>query len=246
MRALNEAGREKFATWIRELSSAESGDPPQTILEDNRFSFTIPGTGEIQWNVFESKFEMAQYLMPFIEAAERQNLSAENWAGIYDALSLLFFDSLCSRNKDGSWVVKMPYFYVYDSSYRVRHRHRIYGPITLYRNGGDAIKPFLGSSPDILGDFEEQIGSNNELAGNPNVLRVLNSLYVSQATGKTIPGYTSRKKFEGFQKELPIPGSLRRFTAICKQLSRTYDLAGVSLEGFVSLLPKEFSDWLEK
>ena len=33
--------------------------------------------------------------------------------------------------------------------------------------------------------------------------------------------------------------------AIYDQLKRTYDLAGISFEGFVEVLPAEFREWLE-
>ena len=124
--------------------------------------------------------------------------------------------------------------------------HRVYGPVTLYRHGQDNVLPFFQTRPSIHGDFEEQIGSLQEFAGNPVALQVVRSLYVKNGTSSHIPGYGNRKKYEGFKKPLPVPGSLRRFTAVSQQLRRTYDLTGISHDGYLEILPDEFQLWLDK
>jgi hypothetical protein len=99
--------------------------------------------------------------------------------------------------------------------------------------------------PSIHGDFEEQIGSRQEIAGNGILLEILNKLYVNRNDQTLIRGYTSSRKYDGFKNKLPAPGSLRRFTIICEQLKRTYDLGGIERGGMLQLLPSEFQIWLK-
>jgi len=246
MRALRKEGREQFKIWVEHISDHPDAAPPTQLLNDDEFSHGIPCTSEMIPKVYTNKYELAKAVLPYIEEIEAQDVSHDCWPGIWDAFALALFESICPRHSDGSWNPNRIEHYVYDPGYTVRHRHRVYGSVTLYRIGRDNLEPFFKTKPSTLGDFEEQIGSRNELAGNPVALRVLHTLYVKSEKDEIIPGYTNRKSFPGFKKKLPAPGTLRRFTAISDQLKRTYDLVGISYDGFLELLPNEFREWLDK
>jgi hypothetical protein len=246
MRVLRNSGREMFRNWVLQLADNPSDSPPIHLLSDEETSFGIPDSSELAPNIYTTKYDMAAALLPHVEEIEALEVSHECWPGIWDAMALHFFESICIRNADGQWQPRRIERYVYDPAYTVRHRHLVYGPVTLYRTGRAELGPFFKvTKPHILSDFEEQVGSRNELAGNPVALQVIKTLYVENDGDKIIPGYTNRTKFPGFKRKLPAPGTLRRFTAINDQLKRTYDLAGISYEGFLELLPDEFTKWLD-
>jgi len=245
VRVLRNRGRELFRNWVLQLADNSADNPPVHLLSDEDTSFGVPGASIVTPRVFSKKYELAVALLPHVEELEGLEVNHDCWAGIWDAMSLLFFESVCPRNADGTWSPNRIEHYIYDSAYTVRHRHRVYGPVTLVRAGGVSLKAFFDSKPCVLGDFEEQVGSRNELAGNPVALQVLKALYVKNDGDAIIPGYTNRKTFRNFKRKLPAPGTLRRFTAISDQLKRTYDLAGISFEGFLELLPAEFTQWLD-
>ena len=245
MRVLRNIGRDIFRTWVLQIPDHPSDSPPFHLLSDEDTSFGIPGSSELAARVFSTKYEMAKALFPHVEEVEVLEVNHDCWPGIWDAMSLLFFESVCPRNANGTWNPNRIEHYVYDPAYTVRHRHRVYGPVTLYRSGTENLKAFFNAKPCVLGDFEEQVGSRNELAGNPVALRVLKTLYVENEGDRIIPGFTNRKKFPGFKRQLPAPGTLRRFTAISDQMRRTYDLAGISYDGFLEILPNEFTQWLD-
>lgn len=246
MRVLRKEGREQFRIWVENLPEHPTEAPPLHFLIDEVFSHGIPGTSEIEPAVYSSKYELAKVMLPHVLEIEAQEVSHECWPGIWDAISLSLFESICPRTPAGVWNPNRIEHYVYDADYKVRHRHRIYGPVTMFRSGGDWTKPFFAGRPCVHGEYEEQIGSRQELAGNITALRVVHALYVDESGENTITGYTSTRKYNGFKKKLPAPGSLRRFTAISDQLKRTYDLVGISYDGFVALLPVEFQKWLDK
>jgi hypothetical protein len=245
MKALTKEGCGRFREWILSLGGAPGSLPPTELLDDRDSSYLVLGSNEIAPRLYAHKFDLAEALLPHIEQLKSLGLSHDTWPEVWNGLALRHFDSICPQTPEGLWKPNRIEHYIYDPSYTVRHRHRIYGPVTLLQAGGTHIRPFFKTAPSVLGDFEEQVGSRQELAGNPTALRVLAALYVENGTDKLISGYTNRKSYKGFKAKLPLPGSLRRFTAIYDQLKRTYDLAGISFEGFVEVLPAEFREWLE-
>lgn len=244
MRALTQDGIDMFRDWVLALAENPHAKIPSELLTDTHCSYQVVKSRELPAEIFEKKVQLAETLLPHVEELEGLGLSGDAWPGIWDAMSIFYFESICPKSTDGGWKPNRAEHYVYDPGYTVRHRHRIYGPITLFRHGRDNIRPFFAQAPSTLGDFEEQVGSRQELAGNAVALEVLKALYIKNGKNSILSGYTNRKKFDGFKKKLPVPGSLRRFTVIYDQLKRTYDLAGITFDGFVELLPVEFQEWL--
>jgi hypothetical protein len=244
MRALKRKGREEFRDWLLRIEEHPDCSAPIDLLLDEATSFGIPGSSDVVATFFSTKFELAKTILPHVEEVESLGVNHDCWPGIWDGLALLFFESICPRNADGLWNPNRREHYIYDPGFQVRHRHRIYGPVTLFRAGRESLKPFFQGKPCIHGDFEEQIGALQEFAGNPVALQVLRALYAINGAEQHIPGYGNRRKFKGFKKLLPVPGSLRRFTTVSQQLKRTYDLAGITFDGYLDLLPSEFSEWL--
>ena len=245
MRALNKGGRELLRQWILDIPEHADDAPPRHLLEDINYSYEVIGSDGLPVATYDRKSDLAEALLPHVERLESLGLSRDAWQDIWDAMALHYFDSICPKSPEGTWQPHRIEHYLYDPGYNVRHRHRIYGPVTLWRKGRPDLRPFFNVSPSVLGDFEEQVGSRQELAGNSTALKVLAKLYVKDGGDTLIPGYTNRKRYKGFKKKLPLPGSLRRFTAIYDQLKRTYDLSGISFDGFLDVLPGEFDEWLE-
>ena len=242
MKALTATGRAKYREWVEGLAAQPASPVPDNIIYDDELSFSIPETPEIVPKVYLSKYEFAAEMYRYVKAAEDAKVDHNCWPGIWDALALIHFQVICPQRGNGAWQPKDRVHYIYTPNYKVRHRHRVYGPVTLYRTHSEGVRPFFQGKPSVLGEYEEQIGSSQELAGSAVVLQVLKRLYAIDGGGKR--GYTSLKRFKGYEEKLPAPGSLRRFVQICKQLRRTYDLASIDVEPFISLLPAEFKSWL--
>ncbi|HCE45490.1 MAG TPA: hypothetical protein DET40_18270 [Lentisphaeria bacterium] len=246
MRALLRIGQTEFENWIISLGDNPSSSIPNYLLSSDEFSYEIIGSPNISDINFPKKYELSEYLLPKIIELENLSINHESWSGIWDSLALFYFKSICPVDEDGKWLPNRIEHYIYSSDYRYRHRHRIYGPLTLYRSAKEHVRPFFQKEPYVLGEYEEQIGSRQEIAGNPTALQVIKNLYIKNGADDILSGYTSSKKYRGINKKLPAPGTIRRFYTIYPQLSRTYDLPGISCDGFIKLLPKEFSEWLKK
>lgn len=246
MKILNQLGRTQFKAWVISLEQNPSSQPPVSLLDDLASSVSINIEIMLPPGPFTDKYDFAVAMLDIAKAIEATEVDYEFWPSIWDSLALHYFSEVCPKTRSGDWDPNKHHHYCYDPDYKVRHRHRIYGPLTLVRNGGDAVAPFFHVSPSTLGDFEEQVGSRQELAGNLTALRVIRSFFANPEGTSQKRGFVSRKVYEGFKKKLPTPGNLLRFTTVCKQLRRTYDLAGVSEEGFLDVLPPEFTKGLKR
>jgi hypothetical protein len=251
LRALNEGGREQFRDWVEELVHASrAGDvsvsdhhPPTGLLTDESSSFSIAGVPYPKED-FSNKLDFAKAMALLEHEIISSDVDSDCWPGIWDGLALKYFHHIC-RIDDGKWKPNTKlYYYCFDSDYLHVYRHLVAGPVVLIRTGGDAVHPFfVEKKPCVHGAFVENIGSSQELAGSPGVLKVVRKLY-AKADGsgaKTgIDNYKKTKIGRGKMKALGSPGTLRRFVTICKQLRRTYDLFELDVDQFFKLLPPEF------
>lgn len=250
MRALLREGQHEYRQWVLSLGEDPRSPVPVGLLSHCDLSYAIPKASALVPAAYVTKHELASALLTKVEELEALKLGFDCWPGIWDALALAHFESICPRKPTGEWAPNRVEHYVYDLTHTksgsLAYRHRIYGPVTLYRVGRESVKPFFQMSPCVLGDYEESIGSRQEIAGNAVALKVLKSLYAKNDGTGLLTGFTGTRRYPGFNRKLATPGSIRRFASMWKQLKRTYDLAGISCDGLLGLLPAEFHGWLAR
>jgi len=247
MRALNKDGMAMFKEWIISLNDDPSAEMLRYLLEDDLYSYGIPGSRVLEKRIFLTKYDLAETLFSVVSSLEGLRVNHDSWPGIWTALALFYFESVCRKN-DAGWNPNSASYYVYGEHTGNKpkfYEHRIYGPITLYRTAPEHVRPFFDKTKaSVMGQYEMSIGASNELAQNPSILEVLKKLYAKNESD-TKRGYTSAKKMKGSSKKWDVPGGIRRIPKVCKQLRRTYDLPGVSSDNLLALLPEEFHDWLD-
>ncbi len=245
MRVLNREGSAQFREWILSLGDSEDTSIPLGILSDSDFSYEIPNSPEPPQLEFPTKYELAEALSPFVKELRGLQIAPESWPGIWNALALTYFDLICPKKSDSLAPNRIEH-YIFDETHSqstsLGYRHRIFGPLTLFETNSEAVHPFFQQEPSVLGQYEESLGSRQEIAGNPTALEVVRRLYKKLGTG-----YTSKKQYPDFKStKVPSPGSIERFCTLWQQLKRTYDLEGISTDAFLELLPEEFDEWLAK
>tara|TARA_B100000963_G_scaffold307802_1_gene282977 strand:- start:63 stop:797 length:735 start_codon:yes stop_codon:yes gene_type:complete len=236
-RILNDKGRKEYSDWVNSIRDKNSdhlptNDIPLYILSDASTSIGLPQ--EINFPNIEpsTKLDFINGLIPVIDKLRNiDDLDKELWPGIWDSFALRYFDCICPKD-DLGFIRFAPWYYCYqEKDYNHYYRHLIYGTYSRFKIGGEFVAPFYNSSPSVSGEYSEQIGANAELGHKKNVLELCSRLFVKN--GAPIAGYTSTDK----------PGSLRRLVTVLKQYDRNYDIADVSIEGLLSLLPDEFDHW---
>lgn len=243
IKILSREGLRLYADAVKNLRDFPSSTMPVDLLNDADTSIQLPIQSELPELENPLKYELAEALIPIIDEIRATELDEELWPCVWDGLALHYFSEICPRTDSGLWRPNKSEHYCFDDDFRKRHRHRINGPVTLMRNGGEVLRGIMSTAPSTLGDFEEQVGSRQELSGNPIVLRVLSLLYTDSTSGKPKRGYTTTRKYPRHKRKLPSPGTLRRFVAVHLQYSRTFDLFGISSEALTELLPTEFDRW---
>lgn len=243
MRILNPQGKEKYKEWVASVKNgiADRNKPPHDLLAKGDTSLYC--AIDTKWEVPAagiSKYDFSVSLIPLIEEFEsNRQIDNTNLPLLYDTLALLSFPIISPPDSKNLYGLE---FYCYNENSQRRYRHRILGPVTLVRTGGDSVKEFFRVEPHVMGEYESNIGSRQQIAGNKYLLESLAALYTRSKTLKK--GYTTTYKPKGFPKKVGKEGTIRRFGEITNQLTRIYDIYEMESRCFLNLLPQEFSPWI--
>lgn len=232
-RKLNGAGIAAFSDYIRD---GAEGSPPLHLLEGQDTSaplqFVIqPGTGQ-----FEDRYMFGIYLNTLLKEFDPAAISGDT--GLWSALALRWFDSLCPPDASGKRSPKLEYRYVLSSDYRHYYRHLVRSPWQLAKDHGEAsrfllIAPLKQSHPlSVHGDILEQFGGRQQILGSRPIIKAANKLYFDGKKLRPRTGVAGNGR-----------GSARRFGMVLRQLDLTYDPECMSDSEFIGILPKEFEKW---
>ncbi|MBK1830130.1 hypothetical protein JIN77_05315 [Verrucomicrobiaceae bacterium R5-34] len=236
LRAFNQTGRDKWTEYIDSLKIAPDAPLPSAMLTDKVYLAELPLDLPLKQKLFETKYELAEYLHPILEALIEHRVDDVTFAGIWDWLGAFYFDSICPV-KNGKRSLREKARYVYDCAWNRKYRHRIAEPCGLYRRHMENSKIFLYGPPSQISDMEEQASSRLAINSNKDVAKAMMRLYWDANRGKP------KSKAADTKRE---PGTLRRFSDLLLQLERTYDLESIGFDGIIELLPKrEYQAWLE-
>jgi hypothetical protein len=227
-RALNEQGSEEFRSFVARAKSGHLENAPWDILFDDRTSVAVEPELIMVEGPFASRLEFGKRLADCLEVAGRRTISLD--AGLWNWLALFYFDDLCPA-KDGIRKPKDLDHYVLERRfiYHSYYKHLVrFAWLSVVLHGDDA--KVLLSQPDVSawGELSEQLGAYQGVFGSRTAIAVARRLYVDR--NGIIPGGAAGKG----------RGSVRRFAAVLKQFTLTYDLRTASVDGVLGLLPDEF------
>ena len=138
----------------------------------------------------------------------------------------------------GNFFVGARERYILSTSARRDYRHLLYGPWLLYTaalENPDLVQIALCDQVTKDSPVFEQLASRKEIVTNVSALKLVNRCYRDTATGAVYPQATRGD----------IAGGLRRFGAVYSQLAVNYDLQNMKEQEIETLLPAEFSPWLD-
>ena len=108
---------------------------------------------------------------------------------------------------------------------------------TVYGWGDELSKLLLQTALSIESHFHHQVATRQSFITNRGIMEALHILYYDDTHNKPKRGPIMNKN---------ASGSLYRFIDVIQQLDVTYDLYSMSGPEIVSLLPTEFTHWLDK
>lgn len=235
IRRFTDRGIETFDQTLNSVESGELQDLPANLLTDDVLTSAVSPDVIIEPQVFVTKYKMVDYLFPRISLLDLPDKLYD--VGLLTWLTAYYFDSICPKDKSGKRNLRQRARYVTTDAknWRRYYKHQIALPLRLFASHGDLPKVIFCQSPSGLGDFDEELGSRQEIAMSKGILESADILYWDSNEEKAKRGATTRNK----------PGTLRRFITIIQQLEVNYDLHSMTGNQIVELFPKhEFSKWL--
>ena len=243
-RVMTPRGTERFRAWL--IRGAAIGEPtPQTLLVDPECSAPLAQTIEIEGTPggapFANRYDFGTYLRNKLALLDPLEIARD--IGLWNWLSLFYFDQLCPSPKERTRDLLATEVYVLSPQrkYRQVFRHLVRGPWYAVREHGENAKVLLihtersGVVLATRGRLFEELASRQGILGNRTVIAAAQRLYFDDKNNRPKWGAS------GYG-----PGSVRRFAIVVQQLELTYDTRACSVNQLLSLLPREFSEWKAK
>lgn len=184
------------------------------------------------------KYDLGRTIVEALsERAVRQLLADD---AVWPWLSIVFSASIFPEKKGAPYVGKLSRHLVTSvggRSSKATHRHLVRGAVNAVFRFGESARGIM-AGPSEHTTYEEQIMSRTErtqLAGSTEFVRLVNVLYFDPAKGKHKPNAAKGKT-----------GSMMRLIDLVGQLETNYDVAAMSADEMIEILPKrEFSRYLK-
>jgi hypothetical protein len=240
LRKFTDKGLERFRGYLHELGEGSAAEPPFHLLTDSEFSKPMRGGVQLEPALFQSRLHLARYLDQTLEALPERPTQLARDVNLWSWMSLFYFDLVCPANDKGRRKPGRDYRHILEPGYPYGHRHLLAGAYlvyTVYEWGEELSKLALHAPIAVESAFHHEIATRQSLITNRGIMEALRILYYDDAHEKPKRGTVANKK---------APGSLYRFIDVIQQLDVTYDLYSMSGPEIVSLLPGEFSYWLDK
>ena len=237
VRCLNARGIGEFARYLDQLRRDGSMPPPVPILTDSGYSTPCSlGSVRVEPRGFATRKQFANYInMRFQEAGV---LVDADEPGMWEWLSLYYFDAVCPIRQDGSRSPGVDGRHLLkDPDARRRHRHLLRGPYMLWRhyNGGTSgeLDLLLSDALPVHAIAATHLGERLRLMSSTGALIAASQLYANPQSGKPKRGYSHEEN------------GLRAYCRFLNNLPDSFDLTGLSADTILALLPASFSVWLK-
>ena len=235
-RCLTAKGIGEFGQYLTRLRRDGGLSPPIALLTDPLYS-TPCTLGEVlvEPRGFANRREFAEYINKrFVQAGV---LADADEAGMWEWLSLFYFDAVCPMSRGGARKPGVNGRHLLeDPDARRRHRHLLRGPYMLLRRyeGGPngELDLLLSYALPVHGIAATHLGERLRLMASPGALIAASRLYAHPASGRPRRGYSHEEN------------GLRAYCRFLNNLPDCFDLAGLSADTVMALLPDAFSVWL--
>lgn len=243
VRILNRDGIAAFDRYLSELARNALASPPYDILDDWRhaqeFEPEIKVDQMPNGAPFRNRMEFGVYLHRKLSVVDQSAVS-RNY-GLWNWLSLYFFDQLCPAGADGARRVgpKELYLFLPGQGFRRHIRHLVRSPWLIVADHGDNAKVLLlgtdrgNASPlTTRGRVFEHLAVRQNVLNNRTIIAAARRLYFDERSGRTWFGASGRGA-----------GSVGRYALVVQQLELTYDTRACTVEQLLGLLPSEFDEY---
>lgn len=240
-RRLTEQGIERFRKYLEGLLEGRDLPPPAGLADGPELTGPVPCRAHFEADRrFTTRFDMGLYVKERLDACERDPRERTVTDPAFWAwLAAMWFDQLCPRTKDGRRRPRRIDNYIPGellqgvgrSSADVWGRHAVRTSWLLVDQHDGLVDFVLANPPHRRGQLTEDLSGRADFALCPAIIGCAALLYRAS---------NSRPKRGAADK---IPGSVRRYGPVVRQLMRNYDLMAADAKALLALLPREFDPW---
>lgn len=241
MRYFSQEGIDEFERHLTTMEDRGERHSISALLEDSALTTPLERSRSLEVQEFQDRFHCGRYFYKKIEIASGELVAAGvnpvGHRGLWTWFAAAWLEHLLMDSK-GNFFVGARERYILSTSARRDYRHLLYGPWLLYTaalENPDLVQIALCDPVTKDSPVFEQLASRKEIVTNVSALKLVNRCYRDNATGAVYPQATRGD----------IAGGLRRFGAVYSQLAVNYDLQNMREQEIETLLPAEFSPWLD-
>lgn len=227
VRRLTDRGRAAFREWI---GAGAVGDPPCEMLAGPGMSEPMHAEVAIEKHDFASRYELGAYLAPRLEPLGAGRIAFD--AGLWDWLTLFWFDAIAPRNSTGTRRLHEMARYSQNPGSRRWSRHVVRMSWLSVHSHGEHARYFLSTPLERHTDVLEQIAGRQEVFGSTAAVALGERLYWDAKKQKLRKGAGGK-----------AAGSPRRLSRFMRQIRMTYDPETMSEDQMLAMLPSEFARW---
>lgn len=233
LRVFNEAGLNEASNILARMRDGEISDIPADFLGNVDYSSaTDIKIGKPRKDEIKTRWDLAWWLYRQLDDVDDGD-NLFNSSGVWSWLAFHLLDTICPPRSGGRRPKHDARYILNKADYRRSYRHLVAGPyfmIRAHQGAPTVVKGLLATPPDAPGDVYEQLASRKEIVTSQSVMYAVTTLYWDPDANRLRRGAAGSG-----------PGSARRLAEIMMQYDLTYDLYEVNGKKLVSMLPKEFS-----
>lgn len=238
LRCLNGVGLREFEEFLRQVKTDDLAELPLHLLDDPRYSTAFPlGDVELENREFSNRAEFAEYLdIRFQDSGIHDDVDVD---GVWEWLTLLYFDDVCPVRPDGTRKIGRLIRYLLHPSLESRKpsRHLLRGSYLLHRQFSSSnpasIELLMGYPLDNYPLIWTHLNERPSIVGSLGVLDAARELFYDADTGRAKRGSGSSAN------------DIRKFGKCVANLPIEFDLSTLSSITILALLPAEFDTWID-
>lgn len=237
LRCLNDRGIQEFEEFLTRAKSVGATELPDHLLSDPRFSTDFPlGNVDLERREFATRAGFAAYIEQQLQTAGI--LDDVDVEGVWEWLTLLYFDAVCPLQPNGNRKVGKLVRYLLSPSSESRKpsRHLLRGAYLLHRQFSSsdpaAIELLMGYPLDNYPLIWTHLNERPSIIGSLGVLNAARELFYDAETGLAKRGSGNSTV------------DIRRFGKCVANLPIEFDLSTLSSSTVLALLPAEFDTWI--
>ena len=233
LRRFTKLGLQEARRRWQQIGAGERTDYEDLVLSDEYTEFV--GSVDIEIKDLGTRMGAAEYFDSVLSPL-RNSIDLDRDSGIWTWLMFAWMDVLAPVSKGKRTLKEVNRWILAVDDYQKYYRHIFAGPYYIYRAHRDnpsRANALLCTAVWKPGEVVEQIASRQNIVRSKGLMEAVTSLYYDEDEKSLKSGASSKDR----------GGTSRRLAAVLLQLDLTWDVANITADEVLDLLPDEFGEF---